>query len=66
METNGESYNEAMAKLNKIMAELKDESIDVDVLLDKVKEAARLIKLCKKKLFKVDEEVNKVLKELEA
>ena len=47
-----ETYNEAIEKLRKIVAE-------------KVKEATRLIKLCKEKLYKVDEEVKKVLEELD-
>ena len=37
----------------------------VDILSEKVKEATRLIKLCKEKLYKVDEEVKKVLEELD-
>ena len=39
--------------------------LDVDILSEKVKEATRLIKLCKEKLYKADEEVKKVLEELE-
>ena len=39
--------------------------MDVDLLSEKVREATRLIKLCKEKLYKVDEEVKKVLEELD-
>lgn len=59
-----ESYNEAIDKLKKIVAEIENGELDVDVLSEKVKEASRLIKLCKEKLFKADEEVKKILEEL--
>lgn len=60
-----ESYNEAMDKLRRIVAEIENGDPDVDILSVKVKEATRLIKLCKDKLFKADEEVRKVLEELD-
>lgn len=60
-----ESYNEALEKLRRIVSEIEDGASDVDVLSVKVKEATRLIKLCKEKLFKADEEVRKVLEELD-
>ena len=61
-----ESYKEAVEKLRRIVAEIEQGDVDVDLLSDKVKEATRLIKLCKEKLYKADEEVKKVLEELEA
>jgi Exonuclease VII small subunit. len=60
-----ETYNEAILKLRSIVADIEKGELDVDILSDKVKEAARLIKLCKEKLYKVDEEVKKVLEELD-
>lgn len=60
-----ETYNEAVAKLRGIVGDIEKGELDVDVLSDRVKEAARLIKICKEKLFKVDEEVKKILEELE-
>jgi exodeoxyribonuclease VII small subunit len=59
MEKKEESYSKAIEKLQKIVTEMEDGNLDVDVLSDKVKEATRLIALCKDKLFKVDEEVQK-------
>ena len=61
-----ESYKEAIEKLRRIVAEIDRDELDVDLLAEKVKEASRLIKLCKEKLYKVDEEVRNVLEELEA
>ena len=65
MAKKAESYNEAIDKLRRIVADIERGDLDVDCLLDNVKEA-RLIKLCKDKLYKVDEEVKKVLEELES
>jgi exodeoxyribonuclease VII small subunit len=60
-----ESYNEAMEKLRKIVADIERKELDVDLLSEKVKEASRLIKVCKDKLFKADEEVKKILEALD-
>jgi exodeoxyribonuclease VII small subunit len=61
-----ETYSDAIEKLRSIVEEIEQGELDVDVLSEKVKEAARLIKLCKEKLFKADEEVKKILDELDA
>lgn len=60
-----ETYNEAIEKLHKIVADIEKNDLNVDILSEKVKEATRLIKLCKEKLFKADEEVKKILEELD-
>ena len=52
-----ESYNEAIEKLRRIVADIERGDLDVDILSENVKEATRLIKLCKEKLYKVDEAV---------
>ena len=57
-----ETYKEAIEKLRKLVSDIENGDLDVDLL---VKEATRLIKLCKDKLYKVDEEVKKVLEELD-
>jgi exodeoxyribonuclease VII small subunit len=60
-----ETYNEAVEKLRTIVEDIEKGELDVDVLSEKVKEATRLIKLCKEKLFKADEDVKKILEELD-
>ena len=60
-----ESYNSAVTKLRQIIEEIECGELDVDVLSAKVKEAGRLIKVCKDKLLKADEEVKKILDELD-
>ena len=59
-----ETYNEAIDKLRTIVEDIERGELDVDVLSEKAREATRLIKLCKEKLFKADEEVKKILEEL--
>jgi exodeoxyribonuclease VII small subunit len=60
-----ESYSESIAKLHAILADMEQNEPDIDVLSEKVKEANRLIKLCREKLFKTSDEVKKILEELE-
>jgi len=58
-------YKDAVEEIESIVDEIESESVDVDVLAEKVKRAAYLIKICKAKLKKTDDEVKKILKEFE-
>lgn len=59
------SYNEALAELKSILARIEKEEMDVDDLSTEVKKASELIAVCRGKLFKADEELKNVLKDLE-
>ncbi len=59
------NYKEAMDEIEHIVEEIENETVDVDMLAEKIKRAAFLIKLCKQKLRKTDDEIKKVLDELE-
>ncbi len=59
------AYKDAIEEIESIVEEIENETVDVDVLTDKVKRAAFLIKYCKGKLKKTDDEVKKVLKDFE-
>ncbi|MBO9698733.1 MAG: exodeoxyribonuclease VII small subunit [Sporocytophaga sp.] len=59
------SYTEAFEELQLIVSEIEQGEISVDDLSDKVKRAAQLIKICKTKLSTTEEDVSKILKELE-
>ncbi len=48
------------------MSEIEEGQISVDELAEKVKRAAFLIKICKTKLTSTEEDVNRILKELDA
>lgn len=60
------NYNEAFSELQTIVSEIEKGEISVDELSEKVKRAAMLIKICKAKLTSTEEDVNQILKELEA
>jgi exodeoxyribonuclease VII small subunit len=59
------TYSRALNELEKIIAEIESEETDLDVLSEKVKRAASLIKLCRQKLRSTEEEVKKALSEIE-
>jgi len=58
-------YKDAVEEIESIVAEIENETVDVDVHAEKVKSAAHLIKYCKTKLKATDNEVKKVLREFE-
>lgn len=59
------SYNEAMTEIEAILEKIENEELDVDDLAEKVKRVAVLLKMCKDKLQQTNEQVEKVLKEME-
>lgn len=59
------NYTEAYRELQKIVSEIEQGNITVDELTEKVKRATELIKICKNKLSTTEEDVNKILAELE-
>jgi exodeoxyribonuclease VII small subunit len=63
--SNKPAYKDAIEEIESIVEEIENETVDVDVLTEKVKRAAFLIKYCKGKLKKTDDEVKKVLKDFE-
>jgi exodeoxyribonuclease VII small subunit len=59
------SYTEAFEELQGIVEEIENGQITVDELSEKVKRATYLIKICKTKLTSTEEDVSKILKDLE-
>ncbi|MBX2985327.1 MAG: exodeoxyribonuclease VII small subunit [Bacteroidia bacterium] len=59
------TYTKAFEELQNIVTEIERGEISVDELSTKVKRASQLIKICKTKLTTTEEDVNKILKELE-
>lgn len=59
------TYKEAYEELQEIVSDIERGEISVDELSEKVKRATLLIKICKQKLNSTEEDVNKILKELE-
>ncbi|MHA6697167.1 exodeoxyribonuclease VII small subunit [Chryseobacterium sp. A321] len=59
------NYTDAYNELQKIVSEIEQGNITVDQLTKKVKRATELIKICKNKLSTTEEDVKKILAELE-
>jgi exodeoxyribonuclease VII small subunit len=59
------NYTEAFDELQQIVADIEDGEISVDELGVKVKRASQLIKICKKKLTTTEQDVSKILEDLE-
>ncbi len=59
------SYNEAMAEVEEILEKIENEELDVDELAEKVQRVSVLLKICKDKLTKTNEQVEQILKEME-
>jgi len=60
------NYTSAFDELQMIVKEIESGDIGVDELSEKVKRASILIAICKEKLFKTEDDVNQILKDLEA
>jgi exodeoxyribonuclease VII small subunit len=52
------TYNEAYESLTAILNQLEDDSIQLDTLAEKVKEARALIAHCEKKLRAIESDVD--------
>lgn len=59
------NYADAFEELQQIVSEIEEGQISVDELSEKVKRAAQLINVCKAKLTSTEEDVNKILKDLD-
>ncbi|MEI6556015.1 MAG: exodeoxyribonuclease VII small subunit [Paludibacter sp.] len=59
------TYTEAVAELEKILAELENGGeVNMELIAEKVKRAAVLMEFCKKQLHELDTDLEKVLSEL--
>ena len=51
------TYSEAMSRLEEIMGKVQGGRVDIDQLAGLLKEAQELVKFCRDKIYKVDEEI---------
>lgn len=58
-----ETYSQAMERLEKIVRQIDNNELEIDVLAEKIKEANDIISFCTEKLKKADLEVEKLLQE---
>ena len=57
------NYETAVHQLESIVQRMENDELSIDELTDQLKTAQKLIKLCKERLTKADEEIRKVLDE---
>ena len=55
------NYEEAVSQLEEIVQKMESGELDIDMMSTELKNAQQLIKLCKDKLTKTDEEIKKIL-----
>ncbi len=60
------TYTEAVAELEKIVREMQSDACSIDNLSRLTSRSLELLKICKAKLLSTDEELKKILAELEA
>ena len=54
-------YEQAVRELEQIVERMENDELDIDQLSEQLKRAKTLVKLCKDKLTKTDEEIKKLL-----
>ena len=59
------NYTQAFEELQRIVLEIENGKISVDELSEKVKRATELIVICNAKLSSTEENVNKILRDIE-
>ena len=59
--SNDIKYETAYAELQAIVRKMENDELDIDQMSEQLKRAQELIKLCKDKLTKTDEEIKKIL-----
>ena len=58
------TYTAALAELEKILAQLRSDTCDVDSLVERTRRAAFLLDFCSKKLTATEDELQQVLQSL--
>lgn len=54
-------YEESLRQLDDIVRKMENNEFDIDQLSEQLKKAKKLISLCKDKLQKTDEEIQKII-----
>lgn len=54
-------YEKAIKELESIVSKMENGDLDVDSMVENLQRAQKLIKICKDKLTKTDEEIKKIL-----
>ena len=61
-----QTYSQAIAELEEIAEKLQQNDCEIDELKNYTSRSLELLRFCKKKLFETDEELKKMLDEMES
>lgn len=59
------SYNEAIQEIEEILELVETGNLEIDQLSDKLKRVSELMKICKNKIGKTENEIENILKNIE-
>ncbi len=59
------TYNEALIEIEAIINKIENQELNIDDLSENVKRVAELLNFCKLKLRKTEEEVQKIINDLD-
>ncbi len=57
------NYESAVKELEEIVRKMENDQLDIDSLTEQLRRAQQLVKLCKDRLVKTDEEIKRILEE---
>lgn len=55
------TYEEAMRQLEKIVSDIEEGKLDIDLISERLKQAQQLITFCKDRLYTTEQDVKQVL-----
>lgn len=59
-------YGEAIKEIEQILSQIEQEELDVDDLTSKVQRVSELLTICRNKLRTTEQEVEKIMKDIES
>ena len=59
-------YGEAIQQIEQILSQIEQEELDVDDLTSKVQRVSELLTICRNKLRTTEQEVEKIMKDIES
>ena len=57
------SYNDAIQEIEDILNEIENNDVEIDGLSDKVKRVSILLEICKSKLLKTEDQIEKIFED---
>lgn len=60
-----QKYSEAIGEIEEIINQIESNELDIDNLTEKIRRASELLKFCKEKLHATENEVKKIIEDLE-